>query len=136
MISLRALTCLVLVTSAPGAAAQTSTAADPLVGIWASETTFGPALRGELTVRRDGSSWRATISSVEIHFQATGDSIRFVFPGNHGQFRGALSEDRRSIRGFWIQPNGVTLEAGPHDPGGLDQPFATPLGLQLRQRDA
>lgn len=41
--------------------AQSPTAVDPLIGIWASETTFGPALHGELTVAREGSIWRATL---------------------------------------------------------------------------
>ncbi|HYN82917.1 MAG TPA: serine hydrolase [Gemmatimonadaceae bacterium] len=139
MTPFRVVACLVALTSvviahSTSTAQSPATPSDRLIGIWASETTFGPALRGELTVRRNGSNWSATISSVETRFQPSGDSIRFGFPGNHGQFRGVLSADRRAIRGFWIQPNGVTVELGPHDPGGLDQPFATPLTLQLQQR--
>jgi CubicO group peptidase (beta-lactamase class C family) len=132
--ALRVLGYLLALTTVP-AAAQTATPAEPLVGIWASETIFGPALRGELTVTRDGSNWRAAIASVETRFQANGDSIRFSFPGTGDQFRGILTPDRRAITGFWIQANGVITEVGPHDRGGLDQALATPLTLRLKQRD-
>jgi CubicO group peptidase (beta-lactamase class C family) len=118
--------------SAQPGSQQHSPPIDPLVGIWASETAF-PTLRGQLSVTRDPSGWKAQISSTESRFQASGDSIRFSLPGNLGQFRGALTSDRRAIRGFWIQPGGITVESGPHDPGGLDQPFASPLTLRLHE---
>ncbi len=38
--------------TAPSAAP--SPAEDPLVGLWATEVTFGPTLRGNLTLSRDG----------------------------------------------------------------------------------
>src|SRR5438045_6723064 len=73
-------------------------------GLWSVDTTFGPAVRGDLTVRRAAMVW-------------SGDSVRFVLGGDSGQFRGRLA--RGVIRGFWIQPPGVTL----------DQSYATPLDL-------
>lgn len=118
--------------------AQSTTAVDapvdPLLGIWASETTFPPALQGELTVTREDSSWRATLASAESRFNVTGDNVRFAFPGNLGQFRGALTDDGRAITGFWLQPSGVTEERS--DPVGSRQAFATPLVLQKAGRDA
>ncbi len=113
--------------------AQAATAQDPLVGIWATETTFGPALRGELTVTREGLSWRATLASAESRFDVTSDSIRCAFSGNLGQFRGALTDDGRTITGFWLQPSSVTEERP--DPVGSRQAFATPLVLQRARRD-
>jgi len=92
-----------------GAAAQSPPAPDPLLGIWASETTFTPTLRGELVVTRNGSDWRARLGSVETRFGNTGDSVRFAFPGDLGQFRGKITEHFRSIKGFWIQPAGMIL---------------------------
>ncbi len=92
-----------------GAAAQSPPAPDPLIGIWASETTFTPPLRGELLVTRNGSDWRARLGSVETRFGVTGDSVRFAFPGELGQFRGMITEHFRSIKGFWIQPAGLIL---------------------------
>src|SRR6266550_5670289 len=83
--------------------------ADPLLGIWASETTVTPALQGEVVIIRVGSDWRARLGSVETRFRNTGDSVRFAFPGDLGQFRGKITEHFRSIKGFWIQPAGMIL---------------------------
>ena len=96
-------------------------AAGPLVGVWASETTFGPALRGELRVVRGDSGWRATIQSAETRFTVARDSVNFVFDPKLGEFRGTLTDNGRAIRGFWIQPGGIVL----------GYPFASPLTLRL-----
>lgn len=99
------------------------------VGIWVSETVNGSALRGTLTITRDGSNWTARIQSAEVRFLTKGDSVRFAFPSELGYFRGALAKDSHSISGFWVQPK----EAKPatrDDPGGLSQSFATPLTLR------
>ncbi|MGH7572449.1 MAG: serine hydrolase [Gemmatimonadota bacterium] len=112
-------------TYAPG---RSRAAVDSLLGIWASETRFGPALHGELTLERGGSSWRATLGSATASFRVTGDSVRFVFPGDLGGFRGALIDDERAIEGFWLRPSGEA--EGRPDPGGSGQPFATPLVLR------
>jgi CubicO group peptidase (beta-lactamase class C family) len=105
------------------ASGQASPRHDALVGIWASETTFGPALAGELTVRRVGDEWRATIMSIETRAPAARDSVRLTF-GALGELRGRLVDDGRTIRGFWIQPSGVVI----------GYPFATPLTLVRAQR--
>jgi CubicO group peptidase (beta-lactamase class C family) len=108
----------------PNLSAQPTPAPDDsLVGLWSSETRFGPELEGELTVRRDGSGWHATLSGAEARFAMTGTAVRFSFPDDRGQFRGELSADRRAIPGFWIQPPGTT-------PGALDQAYASPLVLR------
>jgi len=74
-------------------------------GLWSVDTTFGPAVHGDLTVRRAAMTW-------------SGDSVRFLLGGDSGQFRGTLAAG--VIRGFWIQPPGVTL----------DQSYAAPLELR------
>jgi CubicO group peptidase (beta-lactamase class C family) len=99
---------------------------DSLVGLWSSETRFGPALKGELTLTRGGASgnaWRATLPPANASFAVTGSAVRFSFPGNLGEFRGELSADRRAIAGFWIQPPAAT-------PGGFSQAYASPLALR------
>jgi CubicO group peptidase (beta-lactamase class C family) len=101
---------------------------DDLIGLWASETSFGPALRGDLTLVRNGADWRATIAGDEAKFSTSSDDIRFAFAGNRGAYRGTLAHDRRSIEGFWLQPSGATQDR--QDPGGAGQPFATPLVLR------
>jgi CubicO group peptidase (beta-lactamase class C family) len=88
-------------------------------GVWTSETFFSPGLRGELNVVRGATGWHATIQSAESRFRASGDSVRFAFPADQGQFRGKLTDKGRSIAGFWIQPTRI-----------LGQPFASPLTLR------
>jgi CubicO group peptidase (beta-lactamase class C family) len=119
--------------SRSGLAAQTPAADDQLIGIWASETTFRPGVLGELNIARKGSQWRATLSGAEARFNVTGKNVRFAFAGKLGQFRGALIENGRAIRGFWLQPSGVTKERP--DPVGARQAFATPLILRRVGRD-
>jgi hypothetical protein len=104
-------------------AAQTQPAGpgDKLIGVWASENAFGPAVRGELTISRQAEGWSATISSLEVPVRHRGDSVSFALPGNLGSFRGTLVPGGRSIHGWWIQPLGVTFS----------QHFATPIELQL-----
>jgi len=87
----------------------------------ASEVVFGPALRGELRVVHEASAWRATLASAETRFEVGRDSVRFEFPGALGEFRGRLTENRRVIAGFWIQPAGLVMP----------YPFASPLALRL-----
>lgn len=98
---------------------------DTLVGLWATESTFGPALRGELNVVRVGSTWRATLASVESRFQVKGDSIRFSFAGPLGEFRGTFTDRGRAIAGFWIQPAGEIYRNA----------HASPLTLRLASQD-
>ena len=109
---------------APPAAAQS--AAD-LAGLWAGEIRYGPAIRGPLTLRRDGAGWQAEIGDIRHRFTATGPEIRFTLPGRAGGFRGRVSRDGRRLDGFWIQPTGESEDRT--DPGGSGQSFATPMTL-------
>ncbi len=109
-------------------AAQSDTTDDQLIGIWSSAMSFAPGLHGQLTVARKGTSWTASLAGAESASSETGHKIRFVFPGNRGEFRGALTADGHEIEGFWLQPAGTTSD--PRDPGGSGQPFASPLNLR------
>ncbi len=125
---------LLAFSQSPGQSATSSPEEDPLVGLWAAEVTFGPALRGELTLTLDGSTWRATLANAETSFPREGDAVRFTFPRNVGGFRGVLGDGGRAITGFWLQPPGGTQDA--RDPGGSGQSFASPLVLQRVGRNA
>jgi hypothetical protein len=105
---------------------------DPLIGIWRFETTFGPALKGDLTLARHGSTWHATLSGAKATFPARAHTVRFAFPGQLGRFRGTLTEKGRAIDGFWIRP-GETVD--PRGTDGSGQAFATPLVLKRAGRD-
>jgi CubicO group peptidase (beta-lactamase class C family) len=122
--------CLVLAPALSSLSAQQAPAPEEsLVGIWSSETTFGPELKGELTIGVDGSSGRATLANAEATFAVSGKAVRFSFPGDRGEFRGEISADRRTVTGFWIQPGGTK--------GGVfDQGYASPLVLRRATRGA
>ena len=93
---------------------------EPLLGLWAHDSDFGPALRGPLTLRRSGARWQGAIGGAEASATTDGDEIRLAF-GDRGGFRGRLEDGGRSIRGFWLQPSASTE---------LGQAFATPTSLQ------
>lgn len=113
--------------------AQPTIADDPLLGLWSTEVTFGPTLRGELTLTREGSTWHAALANAEARFDAAGDDVRGNFPRNLGQFRGTVTDNGRTISGFWLQPSDVTSEQ-PDSPAAF-QAFATPLVLQRTGRN-
>lgn len=107
--------------------ARSDPALDSLVGIWVSDTRFGPPLEGELTVRREGQSWLAALAGAESKFQMADRAINFSF-GEAGKFRGTLAADQAAIEGFWLRPALVNAERP--NPVGARQPFATPLTLK------
>ena len=113
---------ILVLTSPRAAGTQPQPSPDPLIGLWAYEADFGPALRGVLTVRRGGGGWRAAIAGREVAGIVDGGEIRFRF-GAEGAYRGRLSRDGRVIEGFWLQPSGETEDRS--DPGGSGQPFAS-----------
>lgn len=111
----------------PAAARQATSASLPgeaLLGLWAVDTAFGPALRGELVVRRDPAGWHAAIGGHTVDFSGRGDSVRFAFPDGTGELRGTLA-GTDGIAGFWIQPAGPTT----------GQSYATPVTLEPAGRD-
>jgi poly(3-hydroxybutyrate) depolymerase len=55
-----------------------------LLGLWGSETTFAPALQGELTLRRSGPIWRASIGGAESQCTAEAGTMRCQFSQNRG----------------------------------------------------
>lgn len=116
---------LLFVALLSGALPLVAHASDPLAGLWSSESSFGPQLRGELRIVRKGSQWTATLADANTSFQAAGDDVRFAF-GKRGQFRGKI--EGNNITGFWLQPQGVTASAP--NASGASQPFASPVVLQ------
>ncbi len=94
---------------------------ESFIGLWAYHTAVVPGLHGPLTVTREGSVWRASLSGQVVSARGDGAELRFAFTGDGGQFRGRLSQDGRRIEGFWVQPvKGF---------GELQQPYAAPLTL-------
>lgn len=71
-----------------------------LIGLWGSETTFGPQVRGPIVVERTASAWTMRVAG----FEATGATPNLTLPGGQGELRASL--DGQTLRGFWIQPRG------------------------------
>ena len=109
---------------APPAVAQPGGVAG-LEGLWHAKLRFGPDVRGDLTLERDGASaWRATIAGHEAPATVAGDSVRFELGDDRGSFRGAFVDGRKRIVGHWTQ--GPTPAFGP---------FASPLTLARQGAD-
>ena len=89
-----------------------------LLGLWASETTFAPALQGELTLRRSGQSWRASIGGAEAPCVAEASALRCLFSQDRGLYRGALANGQPTA-GWWVRPSGETEDRNDPAPTAL-----------------
>ena len=81
-------------------------AAAPFVGLWGTTRSFGPAIRGELTITREAGGLRAAIGGTSTPVQSSGAGVTFTLAGNLGSFRGQRDAGGARIRGHWIQPAG------------------------------
>jgi CubicO group peptidase (beta-lactamase class C family) len=81
------------------------TGASPL-GIWGTSISFGPSIRGDLTIlgSRNASTLTARIHGYEVPVTRRGDSLSFTLPGDLGKFRGEIDRSTGNIRGHWVQP--------------------------------
>ncbi|MCU0252764.1 MAG: beta-lactamase family protein [Vicinamibacterales bacterium] len=95
-----------------------------ITGLWGSETTFGPQVRGDLTLERLGESWTLRIGGFEVAAPAGGDSLRLALPGGQGELRAWLDPGGSDIRAYWVQPA-----------GNLGS-FATPVALERTRAGA
>lgn len=112
------------------AAAQV--AASDLEGLWVVERSTAPTLRGELSIVRDGDTWRGVIAGRRAEAQTENGAVRLSF-GNNGAFRGAVTRNG-TLTGVWIQPNSDAEERD--DPTAASQSFATPLTIRSTGRNA
>lgn len=104
------LACAVLLLAAPVRLfPQAPSAQGPrsLAGLWGVEQSFGPLVRGELTIDGRQAPWTASTSGFQALVQRSGDRITLVLPGGAGEFRGHLDTAGRVIDGDWLQPAGV-----------------------------
>ena len=81
--------------------------ANRLLGLWGTTRSFGPEIRGELTLARAGDEWRATIGGTSAPVRMSGDTITLTLAASLGSFRGRRDAAGSRIRGHWIQPVGV-----------------------------
>jgi len=101
-------------------AASDSPSAGNVTGIWGGERTFGPTVRGTLSIAHEGSVWFAEISGYRAPVLVEGRSLSFTLPGDLGRFRGRLGAKNTTIDGEWIQPGATSM---------FGQRFSTPVHL-------
>jgi CubicO group peptidase (beta-lactamase class C family) len=99
----------VLVLSASPLIGQTATDQQPaqklddLSGLWGAKKWFGPEVRGELIVERNGRGLRADIAGRQAVVTQKGQELSFELPGDEGKFSGRF-EGSATIRGHWLRP--------------------------------
>jgi CubicO group peptidase (beta-lactamase class C family) len=94
-------------------------ARDPdLVGLWEAKRSFGPEVRGTLTLVTRESIVVADIAGYVVPTRMSGRERAFELPDGRGAFRGKVVGDE--IHGFWIQPTSPL--------SGL--PYSTPVTLK------
>ncbi len=81
-------------------------------GLWSAHLDFGPETEGDLTIKRQGDDWTATIAGQTV----AATELSFTFEDGD-TFDGAITADG-AIEGWWTQP-----------PGFWGQAYATPLRL-------
>jgi hypothetical protein len=85
---------------------ETQAPAEALVGLWGSEQTLGPAVRGELVVEVRGAEWHATIAGQDMLGEREGNRVTFRLPENQGEFRGWIegtpATESGGMQGHWI----------------------------------
>ena len=89
-------------------------------GLWGTTRSFGPDIRGELTITCASEGWRAAIGGTQSPVSIDGDRIAFALGANKGSFRGRREPAGSAIRGHWIQPAGIVTGVG----------WATPVELR------
>jgi CubicO group peptidase (beta-lactamase class C family) len=97
-----------LLGSSPALLAQGAVRAEQsLVGVWGAEQSFGPLVRGALTIDGRQSQWRAGIAGFVVSIERNDGRLTFSLPGGAGEFRGRLDRASNTVNGEWIQPAGV-----------------------------
>ncbi len=90
---------------APAVPAQPPAQDDALIGIWAFETTFGHALKGELTVAREGSNWyEASGNGGQLLIVVPDADLVVVFTGGDYRQGGIWGRWRHEIVGGELIP--------------------------------
>ncbi len=84
-----------------------ATKPEQLAGIWGTEQSFGPLVRGTLTIDGRQPQWRAAIAGFEVSVERNRDRLAFSLPDGAGEFRGRLDPTSNTINGQWIQPIGI-----------------------------
>jgi CubicO group peptidase (beta-lactamase class C family) len=75
-----------------------------LTGLWGCERSFGPQVRGALTISRTEGKWSGSIGGFTEPVRAEKGELFLSLPGERGRFRGRLAAEGKKISGHWIAP--------------------------------
>ena len=125
--TVRSISTIVLTATLPTSAVADSSAGE-LIGTWGQVLDFPPALKGELTVKRNGKNWSASIAGAQAPCSVEDQRIACAFSDGRGKYRGRLNGTGRAIEGWWLRPSAETTDR--RDPGGSGGSFATLARLQ------
>jgi len=92
---------------------------EKLLGLWGMEQTYGPTVRGELTIDSRGGGWHAQIAGFDAAVELREQQLRFALAGDRGEFRGRFTTGKKEILGEWIQSPVIAL----------NQRYASPVRL-------
>ncbi|MEL7452761.1 MAG: serine hydrolase domain-containing protein [Pseudomonadota bacterium] len=119
-----ALVCLCLLVAFMAAEGDTEDAVEtPAVweGLWAAEKSFGPSIRGPVTLHHSGEIWTARVQGdafpVERRSMEDGTVTWSFSVFDQGDFVGYQADGDGPIKGHWIQPPGTVQYS----------PYASPL---------
>jgi len=115
------------------------------VGLWGATRSFGPEIRGELTITLAAGGPRAAIGGTLAPVKTNGAGVAFTLAGDLGSFRGRRDASGARIRGQWIQPAGpvtgvawaTPVDLRPIGPGvwrGTVSPFEESVTLYMDVR--
>src|SRR5262245_58614364 len=91
------------------AADAAESADDELLGLWAAEILYTPAIIGDVVVSHTKEGWRAALGKAEAKGETARGKMRFVFSGNIGEFRCSPPADgEKLLRGYWLRPPGTS----------------------------
>src|SRR5262245_57582027 len=86
-VSLIGVLALLSCSSAPAAKPEPRQEANQVIGLWGSEQTFGPWVKGELVVDGRSSEWRARIAGFDVAARADDrGAVTFALPQQIGEF--------------------------------------------------
>jgi len=95
---------LICLSAAVLRAEEVPASARELVGLWGARRSFGPEIRGPVTLEKRGRQWRAEVAGRSVDARVDGGEISFEVAGRRGSFRGRLSTEHGRIQGHWTQP--------------------------------
>jgi CubicO group peptidase (beta-lactamase class C family) len=76
-------------------------------GLWGRTTVFGPQVRGQLLLERDGSIWTLRAGGFDTQAAEADGLVQFRLPGDLGELRLVDPRSLAGPRAYWIQPQGM-----------------------------